>query len=255
MKIIDIYDPALCCSTGVCGTSVDPKLVQAAADIETLKKAGIHVNRYNLAQNLDAFAANSTIKALLAAEGTDILPVTLVDGEVRKQREYPTLSELHEWAQAGRVKVPAQRPAIRSRFWTGIPNNWSPWLSFSPDYRQMPSASFSLIHPTSLLFLIMAARLSLNLEGTVVRLNWLRLVTSFPPEIVISGTSTLWEGLSWCLIKSYILTYGILDKYCCCFSRIRSMPMPGMGCTLSSCSSMDLPSPITGNRLKAGGFT
>lgn len=114
MKTIEIFDPALCCSTGVCGTSVDPKLVRAAADIETLKKAGAHINRYNLAQDLDAFAANSTVKALLASEGIDILPLTLVDGEVRKQREYPTFSELQEWAQAGRVKVPVQRPAIRS---------------------------------------------------------------------------------------------------------------------------------------------
>lgn len=114
MKQIEIFDPALCCSTGVCGTSVDPKLVQAAADMEALKKQGITVTRYNLAQDLDAFAANAAVKTLLAANGTDILPVTLVDGVVCKEREYPTLNELREWANAEKLPGSIQRPSFRS---------------------------------------------------------------------------------------------------------------------------------------------
>lgn len=34
---IEIFDPALCCSTGVCGPSVDPALIQVANAIEQLK--------------------------------------------------------------------------------------------------------------------------------------------------------------------------------------------------------------------------
>lgn len=114
MKQIEIYDPALCCSTGVCGPSIDPKLVQVAADIEALKKQGITVNRYNLAQDLDAFAGNATVKALLAANGTDILPVTFVDGQVCKEREYPTMAEFQEWAKGDKLPVSVQRPSFRS---------------------------------------------------------------------------------------------------------------------------------------------
>lgn len=114
MKQIEIFDPALCCSTGVCGTSVDPKLVQAAADIETLKKQGITVKRYNLAQDLDAFAGNAAVKALLATNGTDILPVTLVNGEVCKEREYPTLSEFQEWAKGEQLPASVQRPSFQT---------------------------------------------------------------------------------------------------------------------------------------------
>ncbi|MEH0164871.1 arsenic metallochaperone ArsD family protein [Roseateles microcysteis] len=33
MSTIQIYDPALCCSSGVCGQEVDASLVQASADI------------------------------------------------------------------------------------------------------------------------------------------------------------------------------------------------------------------------------
>jgi hypothetical protein len=29
---LDVFDPAMCCSTGVCGPEVDPQLVQFAAD-------------------------------------------------------------------------------------------------------------------------------------------------------------------------------------------------------------------------------
>lgn len=114
MKQIEIFDPALCCSTGVCGTSVDPKLVQAAADVEALKEQGVSVKRFNLAQDLDAFAGNDTVKSLLAAHGTDILPVTLVNGEVYKEREYPTMAEFQEWIKSEELPASVQRSSIRS---------------------------------------------------------------------------------------------------------------------------------------------
>lgn len=34
MKTIQIFDPALCCSSGVCGPETDPALVAFAADFE-----------------------------------------------------------------------------------------------------------------------------------------------------------------------------------------------------------------------------
>ncbi|MDH3390414.1 MAG: arsenic metallochaperone ArsD family protein, partial [Desulfobulbaceae bacterium] len=33
MSGIEIYDPPMCCPTGVCGPNVDPELVQFAADL------------------------------------------------------------------------------------------------------------------------------------------------------------------------------------------------------------------------------
>jgi hypothetical protein len=32
-----VFDPAMCCSTGVCGPSVDPELARFAADLDWLK--------------------------------------------------------------------------------------------------------------------------------------------------------------------------------------------------------------------------
>ena len=65
MSKLQVYDPAMCCSTGVCGPSVDPVLPRFAADLEWLKSKGVEVERYNLAQDLAAFAANSTVKQAL----------------------------------------------------------------------------------------------------------------------------------------------------------------------------------------------
>ncbi|MBC8080481.1 MAG: arsenite efflux transporter metallochaperone ArsD [Gorillibacterium sp.] len=114
MKQVDIYDPAMCCSTGVCGPGVDPQLIQAAADLEKLKKLGVMVNRYNLSQDLDAFASNETVKSLLASGGTNVLPITIVSGEVCKKGAYPSYEELMTWLDHGKIPLSAKRPFIKS---------------------------------------------------------------------------------------------------------------------------------------------
>ncbi|KOA19786.1 arsenical resistance operon trans-acting repressor ArsD [Clostridium homopropionicum DSM 5847] len=96
MKKMIIFDPAMCCSTGVCGPSVDPELLRMSTVLNSLSKKGITVERHNLASNPQAFVDNKTINGLLNNEGVDILPVTMVDGEVVKTKTYPTNKELCE---------------------------------------------------------------------------------------------------------------------------------------------------------------
>jgi len=50
MKNVQILDPAMCCSSGVCGTEVDQALVEFAVDVDWLRKQGVTVERFNLAQ-------------------------------------------------------------------------------------------------------------------------------------------------------------------------------------------------------------
>ncbi len=94
MKKIAIYDPPMCCPTGVCGTDVDPRLAQLAGDLAWLKRQGVSVERYNLAQQPAAFAANPAVKAALASHGNDCLPLILVDGEIATRSIYPTRGQL-----------------------------------------------------------------------------------------------------------------------------------------------------------------
>ena len=56
MIAVRVFDPAMCCSTGICGPSVDPKLARFAADLDWLKSQGISVERFNLSQGFAELA-------------------------------------------------------------------------------------------------------------------------------------------------------------------------------------------------------
>ena len=98
MKIIQVYDPALCCSTGVCGADVEQSLVSFSADVAWAKQNGAQIERFNLAQQPVAFAENSTVKSFLDRSGAEALPLVLVDDEVAIAGRYPNRGELARWA-------------------------------------------------------------------------------------------------------------------------------------------------------------
>lgn len=100
MKTFQIYDPPMCCSTGVCGPAVNPVLPQFAADLDSLKAAGHQVDRFNLAQQPQAFLQNAAIHARISTQGTDCLPVIVVDGRVVSEGTYPDRKALLAWANA-----------------------------------------------------------------------------------------------------------------------------------------------------------
>lgn len=93
MKTIKVYDPPMCCSTGVCGTEIDPDLVNFLAMLSQLGTQGTKVERYNLSQQPMAFVQNLSVKALLDKDGTKALPLILLDGEVYLKGRYPTVQE------------------------------------------------------------------------------------------------------------------------------------------------------------------
>lgn len=94
MNMIKIYDPAMCCSSGVCGPDVDPKLVQFAADLKQLQEQGVEVRRFNLAQNPAAFVENELVRDALTNTGEAALPLVLVGGAVTATGRYPSREEL-----------------------------------------------------------------------------------------------------------------------------------------------------------------
>ena len=94
MKKLEIYDPAMCCSTGVCGPDVDTELVQFANDLSWLKEQGVTIERFNLSQQPSAFAQNEKVRALLTSEGNGCLPMILVDENVAMKGVYPTRKQL-----------------------------------------------------------------------------------------------------------------------------------------------------------------
>lgn len=93
MKSLQIYDPPMCCSTGICGPEVDPDLVNFAALLSQLAHAGVKVERYNLGQQPLAFVQNPAVKAALDSEGVEVLPLIYLDGEVYLKGRYPNHDE------------------------------------------------------------------------------------------------------------------------------------------------------------------
>ena len=98
MSTIRVFDPAMCCSTGVCGPAVDPQLAQFAADLVWLKSQGVSVERFNLSQEPAAFVDDAAVKQALESRGEASLPLVEVDGDVKSSGTYPSRDELAAWA-------------------------------------------------------------------------------------------------------------------------------------------------------------
>ncbi|MDT8859544.1 arsenite efflux transporter metallochaperone ArsD [Alkalihalobacillus sp. MEB130] len=98
MSVIRVYDPAMCCATGVCGPSVDPELTRVATAIFLLEKKDIDIKRFNLGSEPQAFIDEAKVQELLNTKGTEALPAILVNGEVKLEGRYPTNEEFAKWA-------------------------------------------------------------------------------------------------------------------------------------------------------------
>ncbi len=91
---VEIFDPPMCCPSGLCGPGIDPVLLRVNEAVLALKKQGMEVERYNLARQPKAFMDNHEVKQLLAKNGKNIMPVVMVNGEVIKTGEYPSYENL-----------------------------------------------------------------------------------------------------------------------------------------------------------------
>lgn len=94
MKTLKIYDPAMCCPTGVCGTDVDTKLVQLASFLTTLDKTKFEVSRYGLTTEPAQYVENKEVSRILNEEGVDSLPLFFIDDELVFSKEYPSVPQL-----------------------------------------------------------------------------------------------------------------------------------------------------------------
>lgn len=98
MSKVEVFEPALCCATGVCGEDVDQQLVTFSADLDFVSGRGGDISRYNLASEPRAFAENDTVRAFLHVAGSVGLPLVLVDGVTVMTGRYPDRSQLAAWA-------------------------------------------------------------------------------------------------------------------------------------------------------------
>ncbi|PYZ98928.1 arsenical resistance operon transcriptional repressor ArsD [Alteribacter lacisalsi] len=114
--VIRIFDPAMCCETGVCGPTVDPELTRMANAVFLLEKKGINIRRFNLGSEPQAFVDDETVKKALEEKGTEALPLILVNGRIEKSGSYPSYEELAGWAGMDRsvLTVPEKKKDKRT---------------------------------------------------------------------------------------------------------------------------------------------
>ncbi len=98
MSQIRIYDPALCCATGVCGVELDQELVRISAEIDRVRQGGGDIARFNLASEPLEFAGNETVRSFLQVAGSAGLPLVVVDGVTVMTGRYPSREQLEQWA-------------------------------------------------------------------------------------------------------------------------------------------------------------
>jgi arsenite methyltransferase len=91
---VELYEPAMCCQSGVCGPSVDQQLIDIREDLRWAEARGASVARHDLSSDPDAFVANPKVIGLMAAFGEAALPVLVVDGDIAIHGHYPSRAEL-----------------------------------------------------------------------------------------------------------------------------------------------------------------
>ncbi|WP_373649708.1 arsenite efflux transporter metallochaperone ArsD [Schlesneria sp. DSM 10557] len=107
MKVVQVYDKPMCCSTGVCGPQVDPALARFAADLDWLKSQGHQVERFNLGQQPQAFIDNPSVHQVLSTEGTESLPLILIDGQIVSRATFPDRLVLAGWTDSAVPVTPS----------------------------------------------------------------------------------------------------------------------------------------------------
>jgi hypothetical protein len=105
---LQVYDPPMCCPSGVCGPSVNPVLPRFAADVEWLKQQGVEVERYSLSSQPAAFVQQQAVKDALENDGNNCLPLVVVNGTIVSKGIYPTRSTLMKLSGIDGKKVRAE---------------------------------------------------------------------------------------------------------------------------------------------------
>jgi hypothetical protein len=98
---VEIFDPPMCCPTGLCGPALDQTLLDVSEMMLQLKTEGIEIERYQMTSHPQAFLNNAEVMRLVRERQMEALPVTVVKGQVIKTGAYPTLDEIKAGLSTG----------------------------------------------------------------------------------------------------------------------------------------------------------
>lgn len=91
---VEMFDPPMCCPTGLCGPTLDQTLLDVSEMIVSLQRENLRVERYQMTSHPNAFLANAEVMKLVREKEMAALPIIVVNGKVIKTGAYPTLAEI-----------------------------------------------------------------------------------------------------------------------------------------------------------------
>ena len=91
---VALFDPPMCCPSGLCGPGLDPTLLDVNEMILALQAQGIRVERYQMTSHPQQFIDNGEVMRLVREQQLAALPITIVREQVVKTGAYPTLDEI-----------------------------------------------------------------------------------------------------------------------------------------------------------------
>jgi hypothetical protein len=91
---VELFDPPMCCPTGLCGPTLDQTLLDVSDMIRTLQAGGHQVERYQMTSHPYKFINNPDVMRLVREKQMAALPITVVGGQIIKSGAYPTLAEV-----------------------------------------------------------------------------------------------------------------------------------------------------------------
>lgn len=92
---VEMFDPPMCCPTGLCGPTLDQTLLDVSEMVVTLQRENLRVERYQMTSNPNAFLANVDVMKLVREKQMEALPIIVVRGTVVKVGAYPSVDEIH----------------------------------------------------------------------------------------------------------------------------------------------------------------
>lgn len=99
---IEIYDPPMCCSTGLCGPTIDQTLLDVSEMIERLQSNGYRIERYQMSTHPNQFIGNSEVMKLIRSKQLSALPIVMVNGNIVSEGRYPSEIEIKSKLNGGK---------------------------------------------------------------------------------------------------------------------------------------------------------
>lgn len=93
---LEIFDPPMCCPTGMCGPTIDQTLLDLDEMLRGLQSRGFSVVRYQMSSHPNAFLANAEVMKIVRDQQMAALPIAVVHGKVIKVGSYPSLAEIEQ---------------------------------------------------------------------------------------------------------------------------------------------------------------